>query len=316
LAVDSASGLSDTEVIARQQTFGPNELIDQGRKQPWQIVWEQLAETMVVILIVAAVVSAFLGDFKDTAVILAIVILNAALGFRQEYQAEQAMAALNRLAIPTVKVRRAGRVREIEATGLVPGDIILLETGNWVPADGRLLESINLRVEEAALTGESEPVEKDASAVYETDQAVGDRLNMVYMGTLVTYGHGLAMVTETGMRTELGRIATLIQTVEREPTPLQRRLDQLGRTLALVAVGIVSLIFGLGVIRGEEIELMFLTAVSLAVAAVPEGLPAVVTIALALGAQRMLRRQALIRKLPAVETLGSVTEICSDNTDT
>jgi len=316
LNTEAVTGLSNAEAAARLDKYGPNELVDRGVKNPWLILWEQLSDTMVIILIVAAAISLFLGDYKDAIAIMVIVVLNAALGFRQEYKAEQAMAALKRLAVPTVKVRREGRVREMSARELVPGDVVLLETGNLIPADGRVLESINLRVEEAALTGESEPTEKDAEAVFETEQPLGDRRNMVYMGTIVTYGHGTAVITETGMETELGHIATMIQTVKQEPTPLQRRLDQLGRTLAMIALTIVALIFGLGLLRGEEIRIMFLTAVSLAVAAVPEGLPAVVTIALALGAQRMLKRQALIRKLPAVETLGSITVICSDKTGT
>ena len=313
---DADRGLSETEATRRLAEHGPNELIERGLKSPWLILWEQLTATMVVILIIAAIVSALLGDFKDAVAILAIVVLNTALGFTQEYRAERAMVALKKLAVPTVKVRRDGRVQEISARELVPGDIVLLEAGNLVPADGRLLESANLRIQEAALTGESEPVEKDPRALMGPDLPLGDRRNMAYMGTVVTYGRGLAVVTETGMDTELGGIATLIQTVRQEPTPLQRRLDQLGRKLAAVALAVVGVVFGLGLLRGEDARLMFLTAVSMAVAAVPEGLPAVVTIALALGAQRMLKRRALIRKLPAVETLGSVTVICSDKTGT
>jgi Ca2+-transporting ATPase len=226
------------------------------------------------------------------------------------------MAALKKLSVPVVRVRRDAHIRELSARELVPGDIILLEAGNLAPADGRLLESANLRAQEAALTGESEPVEKEAKVVFADELALGDRRNMIYMGTIMTYGRGEMLVTATGMQTELGRVADLIQTVEQEPTPLQKRLDQLGRNLALVALLIVAVIFVNGLLRGAELELMLLTSVSMAVAAVPEGLPAVVTIALALGAQRMLRRQALIRKLPAVETLGSVTVICSDKTGT
>ncbi len=316
LGSDAKRGLSAAEARERLNRHGPNELVERGRKSPWQILWEQISSTLVVVLIVAAVISALLGDHKDAVAILAIVVLNAVLGFRQEYQAEQAIAALKKLAVPKVRVRRDGHVQEISARELVPGDIILLEAGNLVPADGRLISSANLRVEEATLTGESEPVSKRAEATVEADAALGDRRDMVYMGTVVTYGHGEAVVTATGMETELGRIADMLQTVENEPTPLQRRLDQLGRRLALVALAIVVVIFGLGVLRGEDLRLMLLTAVSLAVAAVPEGLPAVVTIALALGAQRMLKRCALIRKLPAVETLGSVTVICSDKTGT
>jgi Ca2+-transporting ATPase len=316
LNTDATTGLSEAEVQNRLVRYGPNALIEHGLKSPWRIVGEQLSGSLVVVLLVAALISALLGDYQDALAILVIVILNAALGFRQEYRAEQAMAALKRLAVPLVKVRREGHLREISAQALVPGDIVLLETGNIVPADGRLLEAVNLRVQEAALTGESEPVEKDAQSQFESEQTLAERHNMAYLGTVVTYGHGLLLITETGMQTELGHIADLIQRVKREPTPLQRRLGQLGRSLALIAIVIVAVIFILGLWRGEGLRLMFLTAVSMAVAAVPEGLPAVVTIALALAAQRMLKRQALIRKLPAVETLGSVTVICSDKTGT
>jgi P-type Ca2+ transporter type 2C len=313
---DAEAGLTSAEAGRRLAEHGPNELVERGLKSPWRILWEQLTGMMVVILIVAAVVSGALGDWKDAIAILAIVVLNAVLGFSQEFRAEKAMAALKQLAVPTVKARRDGHVVEVSARDLAPGDVVLLEAGALAPADGRLLESINLRVEEAALTGESEPVEKHTQALDKPDLPVGDRRNMVYMGTVVTYGRGLAVITSTGMSTELGRIAELIQTVEREPTPLQRRLAQLGKGLAVAALSIVAVVFVLGLLRGEDWQLMLLTAISMAVAAVPEGLPAVVTIALALGAQRMLKRQALIRKLPAVETLGSVTVICSDKTGT
>jgi Ca2+-transporting ATPase len=324
LATDAQAGLAEAEAQRRLAEHGPNELVERGLKSPWRILWEQLTGLMVVILIIAAVISGVLGDWKDAIAILAIVVLNAALGFSQEFRAEKAMAALKRLAVPTVKVWRDGHLVEISARELVPGDVVSLEAGALVPADGRLLQSANLRIDEAALTGESEPVEKHIQALDEGDSPntsghvlpVGDRVNMVYMGTIVTYGRGTAVVTETGMNTELGRIADLIQTVEREPTPLQRRLAQLGRGLAVAALVIVAIVFFLGLLRGEDWQLMLLTAISMAVAAVPEGLPAVVTIALALGAQRMLSRQALIRKLPAVETLGSVTVICSDKTGT
>ena len=316
LDTDEERGLSEEDSARRLKEYGPNELIEQGLKSPWLIFWEQLTATVMLILIIAAIVSIVLGDYKDAAVILIIVVLNALLGFHQEYRAEKAMAALKKLSVPTVKVRRDGHVREISARELVPGDIVLLEAGNLVPADCRVLQSANLRIQEAALTGESEPVEKDPEALPGEDSALGDRRDMAYMGTTVTYGHGQCAVTETGMSTELGRIADLIQTVEREPTPLQKRLNQLGRGLAAAALVIVAVIFVLGVLRGEDVKLMLMTAMSIAVAAVPEGLPAVVTIALALGAQRMLKRHALIRKLPAVETLGSVGVICSDKTGT
>ena len=316
LGTDAGSGLSNEEASRRLQERGPNELEDKGGRSPWAILWDQFTSTMIVILIVAAIASAFLGDYEDSIAIAVIVVLNAALGFAQEHRAERAMAALKRLSAPRVRARREGRVREISASELVPGDVVLLEAGNLVPADGRLVEGANLQVQESALTGESEPVEKDPAALGEEDTSLGERAGMVYSSTLVARGRGLFVVTETGMATELGKIAAMIQASGSEQTPLQRRLNQVGKVLALAALAIVGVVFALGLLRGEDLEVMFLTAVSLAVAAVPEGLPAVVTIALALGAQKMLRRQALIRKLPAVETLGSVTVICSDKTGT
>ncbi len=316
LGVDPSQGLSASEAAGRLEKFGPNELIERGGKSVWRILGDQLGQTLVVILLFGAAVSVVLGDYNDAAAILVIVVLNAALGARQEYNAEQAIAALKKLAVPSVKVRRGGRLEEISSRLVAPGDVVLLEAGNRVPADGRLIESVNLRTQEAALTGESAPVEKELQTECEPDAALAERRNMVFMGTAVTYGRGAMVATGTGMASELGKIAHLIQGVKQEPTPLQRRLDQLGKILVAVALGVVGVIFVLGLLRGEEIRLLFLTAVSLAVAAVPEGLPAVVTIALALGAQRLLRRQALIRSLPAVETLGSVSVICSDKTGT
>ncbi len=316
LGTDIEEGLSSEEAQRRLEQHGLNELIERGMKSPWLILWEQLTEIMVVILIIAAAVSAFLGEYNDAIVILAIVILNTVLGYSQESRAEQAIAALKKLAVPTVKVIRDGRIVEISAREMVPGDVALLEAGNKVSADGRLVEGANLRVEEAALTGESEPVEKHTSPIRDENPALGDQHNMAFMGTVVSYGRGTMLVTETGMSTELGKIADMIQDVVPEPTPLQRRLDNLGKTLALVALGIIAVVVVLGLFRGEDLELLFLTGISMAVAAVPEGLPAVVTITLALGSQRMLKRHALIRKLPAVETLGSVTTICSDKTGT
>lgn len=313
---DAEKGLTEAEAERLLAEHGPNELQDRGSKSPWRILWEQFTATMVVILIIAAAISAALGQFKDAGAIMAIVVLFALLGFVQEYRAEKAMAALKKLTVPLVKAFRNGQVKEISARELAPGDVILLEAGNLVPADCRLLESVNLRIQEATLTGESEPVEKDPTVLDRPNLPLGDRRNMAYMGTTVTYGRGKAVVTATGMGTELGKIAGLLQGVAHELTPLQRRLDQVGRTLAVVALGIAGLIFTLGWLRGEALQLMFLTTVGVAVAIIPEGLPAVLTITLALGAQRMLKRNALIRKLPAVETLGSVTVICSDKTGT
>ena len=309
-------GLTASEVDARLARFGPNELVERGARTVWHILLEQLRSVMVIVLIVAGVISLALGEFTDAAAILAIVVLNAILGVMQEYRAEKAMRALKSLAVPVVRVRRDGRLLEVSARDVVPGDVVLLEAGSHVPADGRLLEAVNLRVQEATLTGESEPVEKHSEPVGGTDVALGDRRNMVYMGTAVVAGRGVAAVTETGMRTELGRIAEMLQTVQREPTPLQKRLEQLAKGLAVAALIVVAVVFGLGMLRGEPFRLMFMIAISMAVAAVPEGLPAVVTIALTLGARRMLARKALIRRLNAVETLGSVTVICSDKTGT
>ncbi len=315
-ASNASQGLSNAEVTARQQKYGANELIDRGTKNPWKILWEQLTETMVVILIISAVITFFLHEYKDAIFILVIVVLNSLLGFSQEYKAEQAMAALKKMAVPKVRVRRDGHIAEIPAQQLVPGDIILLEAGNSIPADGNLIENANLRIQESVLTGESEPVEKSIKPTLKEHPALGDQHNRIFMGTLVTFGRATAVITDTGMNTELGKIAEMIQSVGSEQTPLQRKLDQLGKTLAIAAFAIVVVVFALGLLRGEDLRTMFLTGISMAVAAVPEGLPAVVTIALALGAQRMLKRNALIRKLPAVETLGSVTTICSDKTGT
>ena len=310
------SGLSESDAARRLAAVGRNELTGTGIRSPWKILWEQLTALMVVILIIAGVISALLKDYKDAAAIGAIVVLNALLGFSQEYRAEKAMAALKRLSVPLSRVRRDGEIREISSLEIVPGDLVLLEAGNFIAADGRVMESADLQTHEAALTGESEPIRKVTAAMDQHELPLGDRRNMVYRGTFVTAGRGLVVVTETGMRTELGRIATLIQRVEQEATPLQRRLEHLGKGLAIAALSIVAVIFVMGLLRGVEFQLMLLTAVSIGVAAVPEGLPAVVTIALTLGAQRMLKRRVLVRRLAAVETLGSVTVICSDKTGT
>ncbi|HHX42443.1 MAG TPA: HAD-IC family P-type ATPase, partial [Chloroflexi bacterium] len=299
-------GLDDAEAVRRLEQYGPNQLEERPLRSPWSVLAGQFTEVMVLVLLVAAVISLFVGEGTDAIMILVIVALNAFLGFTQEYRAERAMEKLKQLAVQTVRVRRGGQLHEVEATQLVPGDVILIEAGARVPADARVLESANLRVEEAALTGESVPVEKVAHAIEGDNVPIGDQRNMLFMGTAVAYGRGTAIVTGTGMRTELGKIADLLQEVAEEKTPLQRRMAELGKWLALGALAIVALVFAVGVVRGEALSEMFLVAVSLAVAAVPEGLPAVVTIALALGAQRMVRRNALIRKLPAVETLGSV----------
>ena len=317
LAVDSSAGLADAEVERRRRQHGPNALpADRGTN--WvQLILGQFRDLMVLILLAAAAISWVVGDVKDVVVILAIVLLNAALGISQEYRAEQALAALGALQVPLVRVRRRGGVHEISAEDLVPGDIVLLQEGDRVPADGRLIESVNLQLEEAALTGESLPVEKHVAALAaDADIPLGDRSNMAWMGTSVNYGRGLMAVTQTGLATELGAIAAMLLQVERGITPLQHRLNRLGRTLAIGAGLVVLLVFLAGLLRGIPWQEMFLTAISLAVAAVPEGLPALITISLSLGAGRMVRNHALIRRLPAVETLGSVSVICSDKTGT
>jgi Ca2+-transporting ATPase len=309
-------GLSSDQATRRLAVYGPNELAEAPRPGFLQMVLAQFSNFIVIILIVASLVSALLGDYVEAAAILAIVVLNALLGVVQERRAEQALAALRRLVAPDAHVVRDGHRQLVSARELVPGDVVHLQAGNYVPADLRLLETVNLRVEEAALTGESVPVEKDARTVLRQDAALGDRFNMAFMGTLVAYGRGKGVVVSTGMDTQIGSIAAMLQAVEEEATPLQRRLDQLGKSLGWAALAVCGLVLGLGWLRGYDVLEMFLVAVSLAVAAVPEGLPAVVTITLALGMREMIGRHALIRRLASVETLGSTTVICSDKTGT
>ena len=316
LNVNASRGLTEAEAARRLKEYGRNELVGTGIRSLWGILWGQLTALMVLILIGAAVVSALMADYKDAIAIVVIVVLNTLLGFGQEYRAEKAMAALRKLSLPFVRVRRDAELENVQSSQLVPGDIVFFEPGNVVAADCRVLESTYLQTQESVLTGESQPIQKIAGALNQPNLPLGDRHNMVYMGTSVTAGRGQAVVTATGMNTELGRVASLVQAVNREPVPLQRRLGHLGRRLAVIALFLVAVIFTLGLLRGEDLKLMFLTAVSIGVAAIPEGLPAVVTIALTLGAQRMLKRKVLIRRLAAVETLGSVTVICSDKTGT
>jgi Ca2+-transporting ATPase len=316
LSTDLAQGLSSQEAARRLQQYGPNQLQELPRPGFLALLARQFQDFLVLILIAASLISLLLGEYIDAGAIIAIVVLNAVLGVVQESKAEEALAALKRMAAPEATVLRQGHVVTLPAAELVPGDIVLLEAGDYVPADLRLVEAVNLRIDEAALTGESVATEKDAHLVLEADVPIGERRNMAYLGTIVTYGRGSGIVVATGMSTEIGRIAQMIQTVEEEQTPLQRRLEQLGKWLGIAALAICGVVFLLGVIEGEPPLEMFLVAVSLAVAAVPEGLPAVVTICLALGLQRMVRRNALVRRLPAVETLGSATAICSDKTGT
>jgi Ca2+-transporting ATPase len=316
LESDPESGLTAGDVGGRRERYGPNELREKGGRNAGQILWEQFTSTMALILVTAAVVSGLAGSLKDSATIFAIVVLFALLGFFQDYRAERAIAALRRLSVPLVRVRRGGEIQDVPSSELVPGDIVLFEAGNLVPADCRLLEAHALRVQEALLTGESEAVEKQSGALADGEIPLGDRRNLLYMGTMIAAGRAVGVVTAIGMETELGRIATLLQEVGEEWTPLQKRLDRLGKLLAVVSVVVALLIFVVGILRGEGLKEMLLMAVSVAVAAIPEGLPAVVTITLALGAQRMLKHNALIRRLPAVETLGAVTVICTDKTGT
>ncbi len=320
-------GLASDEAQRRLAQYGPNELTEAPRPGFWSRLLDQLKNFLVMILIVASVVSLLLGDYIEAVAIMAIVVLNAILGVIQEARAEEALAALKKMAAPEAHVLRDGHQVTVPARELVQGDIVMLETGNYIPADVRLLEAVNLKIEEASLTGESEPVQKRADVVLDREIPLGDRRNTAYMGTLVTYGRGRGVVTGTGMNTQIGLIAQMIQSFETEQTPLQRKLEQLGRTLGIAALAICGLVFLVGVGRymldpipgitlSEQVLEMFIVAVSLAIAAVPEGLPAVVTICLALGMQRMVRRNALLRRLPAVESLGSATVICSDKTGT
>ncbi len=315
LGADVRTGLTDTEAAARLAYYGPNEIREGKRRGPLRMLADQFTDFMILILLAAAIVAGLIGDVTDTVVILAIVVLNAVVGFVQEYRAERAVAALKLMAAPSATVLRDGAPRTVPAAELVPGDLVLLEAGNIVPADLRLLEAHRLRCEEAALTGESQPVDKHTHPLHESSLPLGDRRNMAWKGTLVTYGRGTGLVVVTGMQTELGRIAALLGG-EDVKTPLQKRLARFGRTIAAAVIVLCAAMFLVGVLRGEPVALMALTAISLAVAAIPEALPAVVTVALALGAHKMVKQNALIRRLPAVETLGSVTYICADKTGT
>lgn len=314
--VSPQAGLSNEAVQERQHRFGANQLSEAPPEPVWKRLVAQFQNLVIWILIAAAVISGALGEWVDSLAILAIVVLNGVIGFVQEQRAEQALSALRKLSAPTAKVVRGGQHQTVPASSLVPGDVIQVEAGDNIPADARLVQAFGLTVQEAALTGESVPVEKDAEAVLAPDTPLGDRRNMVYMGTVAAAGKSWGIVTSIGMQTELGHIAGLLARQEAEPTPLQRRLAQLGRVLIVICLAIVTVIFGLQVARDGKFVEALLVSVSLAVAAVPEGLPAVVTIALALGLQRMVKRNALVRKLPSVETLGSVTVICSDKTGT
>jgi len=312
----SPDGISHEDAKKRLEEYGPNELREKKKKTPFMMLLDQFSDFMILVLIGAAVISGFIGEISDTIAIIVIVLLNAVIGFVQEYRAEKAMSALKKMASPTATVIRSGTPANIPASELVPGDMVALDSGRIVPADIRLTETFTLKIEEAALTGESVPVEKHSSPIHDEAISLGDRKNMAYKGTVVSYGRGRAIVIATGMETEIGKIATMLQEEEEVKTPLQKRLMSFGKKLAVAVLAICAIVFGIGLLRGEPVMLMLLTAISLAVAAIPEALPAVVTISLALGAKKMVRQNALIRKLPAVETLGSVTYICTDKTGT
>ncbi|MFN8360161.1 MAG: cation-translocating P-type ATPase [Candidatus Kapaibacterium sp.] len=308
-------GLSTDEASARLLLYGTNELQEKKKTSPVMLFLSQFKDVMIVILIAAALISLIVGDLKDAIVIAVIVVLNAIIGFMQEYRAGKAMDALKKLSAPTATVRRGGIIAQIPAAELVPGDIVVLEAGALVPADLRLTEAHSLKIEEASLTGESDAVEKNTQATSTENAPLGDRTSMAYKSTIVTYGRGEGIVVDTGMKTEIGRIAELLQESESQ-TPLQRRLADFGKKISVAVVAICLILYGVGLLRGEDPIVMLLTAISIAVAAIPEALPAVVTIALAMSAKRMIHHHVLIRKLPAVETLGSVSYICSDKTGT
>jgi len=335
LETDLEAGLSSAEARARLARYGANELAERPRPGFWQLLLGQFNNFLIIILIVSAAVSFLLGEMVEAGAIMAIVILNAVLGVVQESKAEEALAALQKMAAPEAQVLRGGHRVIVPARELVPGDVVFLEAGNYVPADLRLLESVNLKIDEASLTGESVPVEKVADVKLSEDAPLGDRVNSAFMGTTVTYGRGVGVAVATGMQTQIGLIAELIQSYEQELTPLQRRLDQLGRWLGWGSLAICGIVFVEAILQDTELSIiagrglipylveaqqdivdLFIVAVSLAIAAVPEGLPAVVTINLALGMREMAKRHALVRRLPAVETLGSATVICSDKTGT
>jgi Ca2+-transporting ATPase len=309
-------GLTGSEARKRLERYGPNELQETRRISPWQILLEQFKNVLIIILLIATVISFFLGHGLESVVIAVIVLFAVLLGFVQEYRAERAIEALRQMTAPTATVMRDGEEVRIPARELVPGDVILLSTGDRIPADARLIEAINLQVEESALTGESVPVEKHVHPLGYDNLPLGDRRNMVYAGTSVTYGRGRALVVATGMHTEFGKIARMLQTVETVRTPLQENLDRVGNVLARAAFVVVGLIVALGLLRGQPVIDMLIFGIALAVAVVPEALPAVVTISLAIGVQKMAKRNALIRRLPAVETLGSTSVICTDKTGT
>ncbi|VAW35226.1 Cation-transporting ATPase, E1-E2 family [hydrothermal vent metagenome] len=312
----SAKGLTGNEALRRLSEYGTNTLKEGKKRTRLRMLGDQFKDFMILVLIAAAVVSGIVGDLKDTLVIVIIIILNAVIGFVQEYRAEKAIEALRSMAAPRAFVRRGGEVVAVASAEIVPGDIVLLEAGRVVPADLRIIESANLKIDEAALTGESMPVEKHTAKLHDGGLPLGDRRNMAFKGTVVPYGRGVGIAVATGMETELGAVARMLSEEKEVKTPLQKRMARFGKKIAIAILFICALIFAVGLARGEEPLIMLLTAISLAVAAIPEALPAVITVSLALGAKKLIKNNALIRKLPAVETLGSVTFICTDKTGT
>jgi len=310
------NGISDEEAKRRLSEFGYNEFKERKTKSLFQRFLDQFKDFLVIILIVAAIISGFIGEIADSIIILFVIILNAVLGVIQENKAEKSLNALKKMASPLAVVIRNGISKEIPVREIVPGDIVVLEAGRYVPADLRLIEAVNLKVEESSLTGESVPVEKSSEALDNENISIGDRKNMAFMSSMVTYGRGKGVVVATGMKTEIGKIADMLSNVEEEQTPLQVKLEEAGKWMGITALAICAVMFLVGILRGHELFDMFMTSIALAVAAIPEGLPAVVTIVLAVGVQKMIKRNAIIRKLPAVETLGCATVICSDKTGT
>lgn len=317
LGVDPSVGLSSAEAKSRLEKYGENKLKGKPKKSLISLFFAQLKDWLIYVLLGAALITLVVGEYVDTIIILLVVILNAIIGVAQEHKAEKAIEALQQMTTPTALVRRDGKIVEVPSHEVVPGDIVILDAGRYIPADLRLLESVNLQIEESALTGESVPSDKDADAIHEDPKTpVGDKSNMAFMSTLVTYGRGEGVVVGTAMETEMGKIAKILDEDTQDLTPLQRRLGELGKTLGTIAIAICALIFIIGWLQGRDLFDMFLTAISLAVAAIPEGLPAIVAIVLALGVTRMSKINAIVKKLPAVETLGSVNIICSDKTGT
>ncbi|BDU95208.1 ATPase [Clostridium perfringens A] len=316
LDVDEKNGLSSTEALRRLEKYGKNKLETKKKKTLFKQFLSQLKDVMIYILIIAAIISAFLGEISDALIILLVIIINAVIGVIQESKAEKALDALKELSTPKALVKRDGSLKEILSEDIVPGDIVIIDAGRYIPGDLRLIDTANLKIEESAFTGESVPSEKDASFLPDKEIPIGDQNNMAFMSTLATYGRGVGVVVGTGMNTEIGKIAKMIEQEENDETPLQKKLSELGKILGFLAIGICILIFIISFFQGRDLLEMFLTSISLAVAAIPEGLPAIVAIVLALGVQRMVKKNAIIRKLPAVETLGSVSIICSDKTGT